>query len=145
MRLILTTIILTMLAQPVWATTNGLLYKSCKPFADRAFTLDPDTYVNHFKDGLCAGYISAAIEQAHHLCSSLSTYREFTSRYDGNIGDAANLGHQFASKLYGTSATVSDLDAVIQAFVNWAATNPQMWDATPNTSLWLSNLFHCKE
>ena len=134
MRLIFTTLIFSMLTQPVHAATNGLLYKSCKPFADRAFTLDPDTYANNFTDGLCAGYIAAAIEQANHLCSSLSTYREITSRYDGNAGDAANLGHQFNLKPYGTSATVSDLDAVIQAFVNWAGTNPQMWDATPNTS-----------
>ena len=40
MRFILTTIILTMLAQPAWAMSNEVLFKKCKPFAERGFELD---------------------------------------------------------------------------------------------------------
>ena len=40
MRLILTAIILTMLAQPAWAKTSGQLFEDCKPWANNGFSFD---------------------------------------------------------------------------------------------------------
>ncbi len=40
MRLILTTIIQTILAHPVWAKTTGQLLKDCKPWANNGYLLD---------------------------------------------------------------------------------------------------------
>jgi hypothetical protein len=55
MRLILTTIILTMLAQPVWAFKAGDLYKYCKSWQQLNYSLDISTV----EAALCIGHIFA--------------------------------------------------------------------------------------
>jgi len=141
MRLILTTIILTMLAQPVWAASVQQLYQWCKPMVDRGFkdatSID---VVGALFDGLCTGYMLATIEQANQLCRDISVVEE-------NYSDRPDIviGFKTAARLRGTSATLKNLDAVTQTFVNFAAANPDKWEYRPNSKLWLNEKYPCKE
>ena len=138
--LLLTTIILTMLAQPVWAINNETLYKACKPLAERGYTRSKDT---PFSDGLCVGYVAAAIEQAQYLCQLTPDYKDLTSSWPD--GHAARSGLYWATLMFGTSATTKDLNAVIQSFLNWAEENPNDWQYWPKSTYWLASKFPCKE
>ncbi len=140
MRFILATTILAILAQPVFAVTNEYLYKACKPFAERGFSLSEDQLWN---DGICVGYIAAAIEQAEYLCQLTPDYEDITSSWPD--GDAARRGLFWATLLFGASATTKDLNAVVQSFLNWAEQNPADWQYHPKSTYWLASKFPCKQ
>ena len=144
MRLILTTIILTMLAQPVWAITTEGLLKSCKPFADNAFELsNPKDPRSSLSDGICAGHMVSTVEQASALCAEYKRLKRFFSDKE-YAQDALNFFEVFA-KNNGSSATLKDINAVIQTFISWAEANPAKWRETPYAELWLTEAFPCKE
>ena len=141
MRFLLTAVILSMFAQPVSASTIESIYSSCKPYADRGFeNAKVDDVLGLYGDGICLGYMIATIEQLNALCDDYKRIKkEYSDRPD------LVLGFRGAAKINGTSADLDDLNAVIQAFVNFAATNPDKWDMPPLSFLWLSKAFPCKE
>ena len=141
MRFFLTAVILTMLSQPVAATTIESLYENCKPFADRGFeNSEPDDVIGLYADALCIGYMVATVEQLNSLCDDYQRIKkDYSDRPD------LVLGFRGAAMLNGTSAELEDLNAVIQTFVNFAGANPDKWDSTPLSFLWLKDIFPCKE
>ena len=69
MRLILTTIILTMLAQPVWADSVGDLVKSCTAWKNTGFK-DEFTYDDDGMSALmCQGYLAAMANVGGQNCN----------------------------------------------------------------------------
>ena len=68
MRLILTTIILTMLAQPVSATTNDDLIGWCKPFSDNQFQIAGLTQDQETNAFLCVGFMMGVMTLASDIC-----------------------------------------------------------------------------
>ena len=141
MRLFLTAMILTMLAQPVSAITIESLYKNCKPYADRGFeNAKVDDVVGLYAEALCLGYMIATIEQLNSICGDYQRVKkEYSDRPD------LVLGFRGAATINSTSAELKDLNSVIQTFVNFAAANPDKWDFTPLSYLWLKDAFPCKE
>ena len=143
MRTLIYAALLTMLAQPVWAITTEGLLKSCKPFADNAFELsNPKDPRSSLSDGICAGHMVSTVEQASALCSEYKQLKKWFSDRE-YAQESLNFFKTFAHK-NGTSATLKDIYAVIQTFINWAEANPAKWRETPN-KLWLSETFPCKE
>lgn len=141
MRHLLTIIILAMLAQPAWASTNRILYDSCKPYADRGFDIaSTDDVVGIYSDGVCLGYILATIEQLQNICKVY----DWAKTQHSDRPDLVN-GARVAAMAHGTSATIDDSDAVIQLFINYAAANPTEWEYTPDATDWLTQAFPCKE
>ena len=144
MRLFLTAVILTLLAQPALSMTNEGLLQSCKPFANRGFEYaNQNDPIGIFKDGLCLGYMYGAIEQMAYLCES---YDKAVELFPG--GEAAQIrldGYAIIAEHHATSATGHNVNAVIQAFINHAEKNPESWENWPDASRWLVPLFPCKE
>lgn len=140
-RLFFTTALLALLAKPAWSTTVEVLYGWCKPLADRGFNLaTQDDVGGLFRDAMCKTYIGASIEHAQRVCLDLDwVEKDYSDR-----PDIVN-GYAVAAALNGTSAELEDIDAAIQAFVNFAAANPNKWDHTPEVQLWLVKDFPCKE
>jgi hypothetical protein len=124
MRLILTTIILTMLAQPAIGNDLGEIYEVCKPFADAGYDLD-SLGIDFWKGIACSGYVKGATEMAQAIC---------------------RLSPDEATKfVFGMDAELSNLKAVMQSLVNFAAANPQLWDTPALHPEWTSDAFPCKE
>jgi hypothetical protein len=126
MRLILTTIILILFSQPVWAMSNEILYKNCRVYADNNFSLSSEDYPDwpDYTDAVvCAAYIRATIDAANFIC--LFSEDRFTKR------------------IWGASADNDDLNAVAQSFLNHAKANPAQWEYIPYYPEWLSNNFPC--
>ena len=141
MRLLVTTIILTLMAQPVWAMTLEGLYNTCKPYADRGFKLsDSSDVVGVYKDGICEGYVIATIEQLQSVC----LVYEWAKKEKAHLPDYV-AGTKLAATVHGTSANLGNLNAVIQLIVNYAAANPEEWEFTPNATDWLPKAFPCKD
>ena len=104
-RLLFTTIILTMLAQPAWAMSNEVLYKKCKPFAERGFELDLNGSTSRsLDDALCLGYILAVIEQANYLCSMPKVFQTL------GPSDEFMRGVNIAAQFRGSSAMPDDVN-----------------------------------
>ena len=114
MRLILITIILTMLAQPALAKTTGDLFRECKPWANNGFS----------GGGLTEAQINGAMS-----CISFQAgiiHLGFFACQDG--GSETRL-------IYGTSIT--DTTVMTQRFLNWAEANPDEWEYTTDPRAWI--------
>ena len=142
MRLILTTIILTMLAQPVWAMTVEGLYKHCKPYTEKGFSADGTP--GRLSALACTSYIASSIENARSVCSEANQLHKLYLEGSIELTEELLAGYLSAAKIYGASANISDMNSVIQAFINYAETNPKNWQKNPVSSDWLSITFPCK-
>ena len=114
MRLILTAIILTLLAQPVWAVKTGQLLKDCKPWANNGFSLDGLTTGQRRSAMACSMFQNGVIHLGIFACLD---------------GDPAT------QLFYGTS--IYDPQAMTQKFINWAEANPDKWEDVANPSFWI--------
>jgi hypothetical protein len=125
--LILTLILLVPLSSNSVALTNELLYKWCKPFADRAF--DAKTK----EDLLCKLYIAGALEYAKNLCFVM----EDPAKTDKT---------QAMTRSWFGASEDANIDALIQAYVNKMKNEPNNWDYRPNSELrqLFSELAPCK-
>ena len=68
MRLFLSTIILTLLAPPVSATTNDDLIGWCKPFSDNQFQMAGLTQDQQNGAFLCVGFMMGMMRLAEDVC-----------------------------------------------------------------------------
>ena len=59
------------------------------------------------------------------------------------VADKYSIPNRFDN--YNQMLGLSDLDAVIQSFLNWAKKFPDQWNDTPIPGLWISDTFPCKE
>ena len=114
-RLILTTIILTMLAQPVLAVDTGALLKQCKPFANNGYSFDGLSETQLSKATICKAFISGILHHAFAVCQSST--------------------HESSRVIFGTS--IRNTDVAIQMFLNWAEDNPNKWDRIVIPPFWL--------
>ena len=121
MRLILTTVILTMFAQPVWAMSIDRLYTFCKPYAENQFQIDGLTELERFNAAICSGWHAGSQSTAETLCV-----------LGGGVGANAQVKNAF-----GTSITNSK--TVIQLFISWAENNRDDWQQRAMPFLWLAN------
>ena len=114
--LILTLILLVPLSSNAFAMTNEVLYKWCKPYADRAFKVEENLDVK------CLAYFTGALEYANHICYIMT--------------DAAknDTGSAFARSFFGASEDANS-EALIQAYVNKMKNEPERWRYTPNAAL----------
>ena len=121
-RLILTTIILTMLAQPAIGNDLGKMYEVCKPFANTGYDLD--SLGSDFWKGIaCSGYVKGATEMAQAIC---------------------RVSSDEATKfVFGMDTELSNLNAVMQSLVNFEAANPQLCDvALPAIKIFQKDPLH---
>lgn len=142
MRNLVLAVLLVLLSQPVQAMTVEVLYENCKPLAQRGFELaDADDVVAIFKDASCEGYMLATIEQLGDICNG---YRYLKKEYQDDAGLQDLIGNigAFVGN-HGTSATVKNMNAAIQLFINYAEENPQDWQYTPRGRDWLTKAFPC--
>ena len=110
-------IIVTMLAQPVWAISNGEIFQQCKPFASNGYTIEGMTSNQRMTSLACNSFFSGIIHHAQMICIS-----------------SPDEKHRSA---FGTSITSPKV--LIQKFLNWAEANPQDWDTNVVPSYWLMN------
>lgn len=68
MRVLLTTIILTLLAQPLQATTNDELVGWCKPIADNEFEFEGLSHNQQNGAFLCIGFMMGMMRLAEDVC-----------------------------------------------------------------------------
>ena len=115
MRLILTTILLTVLVQPVYAKTNLELYKECKPFANNGFSFAGLSETQQFGAIACSAFQAGVIHLAQFVCHAA------TNPVD--------------RQLFGTSITSTQV--LTQRFINWAEANPDKWEYTADPSWWI--------
>ena len=130
MRVFLTTIILTMLVQPASAATVESIYKNCKPYADSGFELPQDT-TGVLNSVMCIGYITATIENASVVCTATNLARHAV----GGAKErelAITIVDALAQDL-GSGATLVNLNAAIQAFLNFAG-KTKLWDSEPTAT-----------
>ena len=123
MRLILTTIILMIFAQPVPATTVDAMYQKCKTWQNSGFN---DELFMFNEDG-------ARALQCHTYMNALMT-----------VGGQNWLQPDVAPQ-FGWHATEKQL---AQLFINSAEAQPELWHATPYVLIIAGNayqLFPCKE
>ena len=120
MRLILTTIILTMLAQPALAKTTGELFKECKPWANDGYSGGGLTETQLRDAVSCIGFQSGVIHLGYYACL---------------YGDSATR------LIFGTSITKPEV--MTQTFLNWAEANPDEWGYTADPRSWISGT--CEE
>ena len=125
MRILLTTIFLAFLAQPVWATSIGELYKSCKPFANNGFEMDGLSESQKLYGLSCWSFHEGARSAAYSICKLGSSV--------GTSGEAKTL---FAT-------SITNTNVVVQRFINWAEDNPDEWDKPALPFIWMANT--CKE
>ena len=123
MRLILTTIILTMLAQPVWAGNLGPMYRNCKAFADAGYNLEsmrPD----HWQAIACVTYVGGVVDIAQAICTQSPD--------------------KVTRSIFGIDPGPLDLNAVIKNLIKFAEENPQYWGMKAVAPQWTSEAFPCK-
>lgn len=141
MRLLFTTIILTMFAQPLLAATVESLYKNCKPYANNGFEL-PQDQLGILNALMCRGYITATIENASAVCVGIGLARIYLK--NANESELTIMTLDALASDLGSSANSDNFNAATQAFLNFAERNPEKWDLQPTTNLWLANAFPCK-
>jgi hypothetical protein len=120
MRLILTAIILTMLAQPAWAKTSGQLFEDCKPWANNGFSFDGLTETQQLRAVACNSFQSGVIHLGFFACRD---------------GDSATR------LIFGNS--IIKPSVMTQRFLNWAEANPELWEFTADPKNWIMGT--CKE
>jgi hypothetical protein len=123
MRIFLTTIILTMLAQPVFATSAGSLIKVCTQWKDIGFSLSMSVDANGMRSANCAGYFQAMSDLGEQNCN-WSQYSMPQARWKASSEQLA------------------------QFFLNKAAENPDQWTFSGYgflVQMGASNSFPCKE
>ena len=126
MRFLLTTIILTMLAQPVWAVDMGRMFKYCQTLSAAGFDAGKiEDDVDQATAFACVGYIAGVIDVGRSICG---------------ISD-----DETTRRIWGIGADREQIDAVIQTFVNYARENPQLWSKDPFDDDWAGHSFPCKE
>ena len=120
MRLILTTIILTMLSQTALAKTTGELFKECKPWANNGYSGGglTDTQFNGAMQ--CIAFQGGVIHLGFFACQD---------------------GDRTTRMIYGTS--IIDTEVMTQRFLNWAEANPELWEYTTDPRAWIMGT--CKE
>lgn len=121
MRLMITTIILTMLIQPLNAKTNIQLYKECKPYANNGFSIRGLNESHQFGAVACVAFQAGILHLAAEICQFGFYERD--------------------RQLFGTS--IASTEILTQKFLNWAEANPEKWEYFTNPSDWL--LGTCKE
>ena len=114
MRLILTTIILTMLAQPVWAKTTGQLFEDCKPWANNGYLLEGLSEAQQLRALACHSFQSGIIHLGLVACRD---------------GDHA------IRLIFGTS--IIEPKVMTQKFLNWAEAYPDKWEYTADPRNWI--------
>ena len=124
LRLILTSVILTMLALPLRAATIGTLVEQCTPFANSGFTLSDGP------SGVCLGYFVAAVEMSSGFCE--------LKKDDGG-------SHWIILSLAADVRPSEHTTAVIQSFLNWAKEHLEHWDesAIVHSARYIRNKFPC--
>ena len=122
MRLLLTTIILTMLAQPVWATTVDAMYHMCKKWQNSGF----NDFFEFNEDGAralqCNEYMNALVDVGGQNCNQ--------------------PGIEAVFKWHATKKQLAQL------FINKAEAQPELWHATPYVLIVAGDayrLFPCKK
>ena len=93
------------------AVNNGKLYKYCKDFASRSFNGETP------EDVACVNYVAGIIDLSSFFCDAAMISPD-------NI--AKTLMPVFSK------ASRTDIDAVIQAYVNLAAQHPEDWQYDPS-------------
>ena len=126
-----------MLTQPVSAMSNEALYDMCKPYVDKGYEMaDVNDSLSIYSQGLCQKYIIALIEQLSEVCK----IQDWAKEYHPDKPDLI-LDVKIAAGVHGTSADLSNLNAVIQLFVNYAAANSTKWEYRPDAGEWLTQEF----
>ena len=105
MRTFIYAILLTLLAQPVWALSNIELYDYCKPLVDNNYAVTGLETAQKHRAFTCVGFHSGLIHHANLMC-------EFGEDY--NVRPA-----------FGTS--IKDTNISIQRFLNWIEANVEYW------------------
>ena len=83
----------------------------------------------------------ATIEQLGDICNG---YRYLKKEYKDDAGLQDLIGNIGAFVgIHGTSATVKNMNAAIQLFINYAEENPEDWEYTPRGRDWLTKAFPC--
>lgn len=143
MRLLITTIILTMLAQPVWAQSIEKLYLSCSSYAKSGFDFG-NTQEEIIDAVICKTFINATISNAQSLCR---TYQKIRARFEGSdeLTQQVVVGYRIAAESWGTSASLNNANAAVQAFLNYSEKNPELWTQWATAYPWLSEAFPCNE
>ena len=144
MRLLLTTIILTMLAQPVLAVTIEGLNRVCKTYANNSFEYGDDL-ADIVDATMCTAYVAAVIDSAHSVCVSYKDTADILKEATDETAKGVLTGSLMMAKFNGSGATLDNLNAAIQAFLNYAANNPKDWQYHPSPYPWLSETFPCKK
>ena len=121
MRLLLATIMLAMLGQPVWAFSLGELYRFCEPYADNGMSISGLSEPAANYSFVCLGYHAGVMHSALAVCS----YSE------SSVDKAA----------FGTSIT--DPNEVISRFMTYAKDARDDWEALPFPPYWLNKT--CKK
>ena len=121
MRLLLTTIILTMLAQPALALTNLQLFEYCKPYANNGYSIDGLYNDQIHKSTAFTLFQSGALHHAHWVC-----------KFASNKAD---------KEMFGSSIMKPKIS--IQKFLNWAEENTEWWGEPVAPVVWLQNT--CKD
>ena len=117
MRILLTTIILTLLSQPVWAINNGDLFRDCKPFANNGYSVDGLSEKQMVDALTCLGFFSGVMHHAQAVCAV-----------------SPDKKHKL---LFGTS--IEKPEVLTQKFLNWAEANPEKWEYSVYPSYWILN------
>ena len=135
-RIILAAIAFVILVTPSWRFTNGDLLQYCKPFANNAFKFDGLNTDESFKANLCYSYIMGQVDAGNFLCDSINIMiKEDISKNPREAGAIAMM--------FGNSAKRSQLNAVIQTFINYAEANPKDWEYRVNAMAWLTKDYPC--
>ena len=121
MRLLLTTIIMTTLAQPVWAFSIGDLYRFCEPYFENSMSLTGLSEPEMDYTLACLGYHNGVLDTALAVC-----------KYSENSGDKAAFG-----------TSITDPNESVRRFMIYAKDARDEWDAGPFPPYWISNT--CKE
>lgn len=114
MRLILITIILTMLAQPALAKTTGDLFRECKPWADNGCSGGRLTDTQFRGAMSCISFQAGIIHLGFFACQD---------------------GDRTTRMIYGTSITSTEV--MTQRFLNWVEANPELWEYTTDPRAWM--------
>lgn len=123
MRLLLTTIILTMLAQPALSLTTRDLLDNCRPYVDNDFSMAGLSEKEYPAAVLCLGFMSGVMHTANTICSH--------SKSDND------------KFLYGTSLSNTN-DLLMEFFeVMSGVSDSAFLDTRPVPFIWLANT--CKE
>ena len=75
MKALWTAVLITTLSTPVFAMTAENLYKSCKIFADNAFSYGDDIS-DVTNAAICESYVVATIHNAATVCKTYSNAKE---------------------------------------------------------------------